>query len=127
MQYFRENEFFYTLKPPLLGENPIDEFLFGLKSGYCEHFASTFAYLMRAADIPARVVVGYLGGDINPYGDYLIVKQYHAHAWVEVFLHSRGWVRVDPTALVAPDRVSMGVAGSLLSADLPDFLAGTGA
>ena len=81
---------------------------------------------MRAADIPARVVVGYLGGEHNPYGNYLIVKQYHAHAWVEVFLDNQGWVRVDPTALVVPERVSLGLADSLLSEDLPDFLVQTG-
>ena len=123
--FFKQNEFFYTLKPPLLGENPVDEFLFGLKSGYCEHFASAFAYLMRAAGIPARVVVGYLGGERNPYGNYLIVKQYHAHAWVEIYMHDQGWIRVDPTALVAPQRVSMGLVDSLLSEDLPGFLSQT--
>jgi transglutaminase-like putative cysteine protease len=126
IQHFKQNEYSYTLKPMLLGENPVDEFLFGTKSGYCEHFASAFAYLMRAADIPARVVVGYLGGARNPYGNYLIIKQYHAHAWVEVFLDNQGWVRVDPTALVVPERVSMGLADSLLSEDLPDFLTQTG-
>ena len=126
IQFFKQNGFSYTLKPPLLGEDPVDEFLFGSKSGYCEHFASAFAYLMRAAGIPARVVVGYLGGERNPYGNYLIVKQYHAHAWVEVFLDNQGWIRVDPTAIVAPERVSMGLADSLLSEDLPDFLVQTG-
>jgi hypothetical protein len=126
IHFFKQNEFSYTLKPPLLGEDPVDDFLFGSKSGYCEHFASAFAYLMRAAGIPARVVIGYLGGERNPYGNYLIVKQYHAHAWVEVFLDNQGWIRVDPTALVAPERVSMGLADSLLSEDLPGFLVQSG-
>jgi len=126
IQFFRQNGFSYTLKPPLLSENPVDDFVFGSKSGYCEHFASAFAYLMRAAGIPARVVVGYLGGERNPYGNYLIVKQYHAHAWVEVFMNHQGWIRVDPTAIVAPERVSLGLADSLLSESLPDFLVQTG-
>ena len=126
IHFFETEGFSYTLKPPLLGEDPVDDFLFGSKSGYCEHFASAFAYLMRAAGIPARVVVGYLGGERNPYGNYLIVKQYHAHAWVEVFLDKQGWLRVDPTALVAPQRVSLGVADAVLQEDLPGFLAQTG-
>jgi hypothetical protein len=122
VQYFKQNGFSYTLEPPLLGENPVDDFIFGEKRGYCEHFASAFAYLMRAAGVPARVVIGYLGGERNPYGDYLIVKQYHAHAWVEIFLDSQGWMRLDPTAIVAPERVSLGLADSLLSENLPQFL-----
>ena len=126
IHFFKQNEFIYTLKPPLLGEDPVDDFLFGSKSGYCEHFTSAFAYLMRAAGIPARVVVGYLGGERNPYGNYLSVKQYHAHAWVEIFLDNQGWIRVDPTALVAPQRVSMGLAESLLPENLPGFLVQTG-
>ena len=126
IHFFRQNKFTYTLKPPLLGEDPVDDFVFGTKSGYCEHFASAFAYLMRAASVPARVVVGYLGGEHNPYGNYLIVKQYHAHAWVEVFIDNQGWIRVDPTAIVAPERVTMGLADSLLSENLPGFLLQTG-
>ncbi len=126
VRYFSQGDFVYTLRPGLLGENPVDGFLFNTRSGYCEHYASAFAYLMRAAGIPARVVVGFLGGDLNPYGNYLIVKQYHAHAWVEVFIDDQGWIRVDPTALVAPERVSMGITGSLATDDLPDFLNQTG-
>ena len=126
IEFFRQNEFSYTLEPPLLGENPVDDFVFGSKSGYCEHFASAFAYLMRAAGIPARIVIGFLGGERNPYGNYLIVKQYHAHAWVEVFLDNQGWVRVDPTAIVAPERVSLGLVESLLPENLPEFLVQTG-
>jgi len=126
IDFFRQNGFSYTLNPPLLGENSVDDFVFGSKSGYCEHFASAFAYIMRAAGIPARIVVGYLGGEHNSYGNYLIVKQYHAHAWVEVFLEKQGWIRVDPTAIVAPERVTLGPADSLLSENLPDFLVQTG-
>jgi len=126
VRYFRRGDFIYTLRPGSLGDHHVDEFLFNTRSGYCEHYASAFTFLMRAAGIPARVVVGFLGGDLNPYGNYLIVKQYHAHAWVEVFINDRGWIRVDPTALVAPERVSMGIAGSLASDDLPDFLNQTG-
>ncbi len=124
--FFSQNSFSYTLNPPPLGENPVDDFVFGSRSGYCEHFASAFAYLMRAAGIPARIVVGYLGGEHNSYGNYLVVKQYHAHAWVEVFMEKQGWIRVDPTAIVAPKRVSLGLADSLLSENLPDFLVQTG-
>ncbi len=126
MRYFRQGDFLYTLRPGLLGENPVDGFLFNTRSGYCEHFASAFTFLMRAAGVPARVVVGFLGGDLNPYGNYLIVKQYHAHAWVEVFINNQGWIRVDPTALVAPERVSLGIIESLATDDLPDFLNRTG-
>ncbi len=126
-RYFSQGDFVYTLKPGLLNENPVDEFLFNTRSGYCEHFASAFTFLMRAAGIPSRIVVGFLGGDLNPYGNYLIVKQYHAHAWVEIFINDQGWIRVDPTVLVVPDRVSTGIVGSLASEDLPDFLNQTGA
>ena len=105
---FRQAPFAYTLEPPLLGAEPVDEFLFGTREGFCEHYASAFAVLMRAAGIPARVVVGYQGGEVNAYGGYLLVRQSHAHAWNEVWLEGQGWVRVDPTAAVAPERVSSG-------------------
>ncbi len=101
-------EFVYTLEPPLLGENSVDEFLFTSKQGFCEHFASSFTVMMRAAGIPARVVVGYQGGELNPYQNYLLVHQFDAHAWTEVWLENRGWVRVDPTAAVAPERIRNG-------------------
>jgi transglutaminase-like putative cysteine protease len=105
---FNQQGFFYTLSPPLLGQHAVDEFLFGTRSGFCEHYASAFAVLMRAAGVPARVVTGYLGGEFNPIGDYLIVRQADAHAWTEVWLRGEGWVRVDPTAVVAPGRVAQG-------------------
>lgn len=103
----------YTLQPPLLGSHPADDFLFETQSGFCEHFASAFVVLMRAAGVPARVVTGYQGGEINPVDGYLVVRQSDAHAWAEVWLAGRGWVRVDPTALAAPERIDDGMASAL--------------
>lgn len=100
-----KREFAYTLETPLPGRNSVDEFLFDQKQGYCEHFSSAFVVLMRAAGIPARVVTGYAGGVRNPLGDYWVVRNMDAHAWAEVWFPGRGWVRVDPTAAVAPERV----------------------
>lgn len=102
-------QFIYTLEPPMLGRAPVDEFLFDTKRGFCEHYASAFVYLMRAAGIPARVVLGYQGGEINTVGNYLIVRQADAHAWAEVWLEGEGWVRTDPTAAVSPDRIERGM------------------
>ncbi|MEO6365653.1 MAG: DUF3488 and transglutaminase-like domain-containing protein [Luteimonas sp.] len=98
-------EFGYTLDTPLPGRHAVDEFLFDQKAGYCEHFSSAFVTLMRAAGVPSRVVTGYVGGYRNPVGDYWIVRNSDAHAWAEVWLQGRGWVRVDPTAAVAPERI----------------------
>ena len=98
-------EFAYTLDVPLAGRNEVDDFLFERKQGYCEHYSSAFVVLMRAAGVPARVVTGYAGGYRNPIGDYWLVLHSDAHAWAEVWLPQRGWVRVDPTAAVAPERV----------------------
>ncbi len=118
LDYFRKQPFFYTLNPPLLtgSKHPMDTFLFETRRGFCENYASAFALLMRAAGIPARVVTGYQGGELNPMGDYLIVRQSDAHAWVEVWLQDRGWVRMDPTAAVSPARIERGVRA--LSAEL---------
>lgn len=113
LRLFREQPFRYTLTPPLLGENSIDEFLFTSRSGFCEHYAGSFVFLMRAAGVPARGVTGYQGGEINLTGNYLLVRQADAHAWAEVWLDARGWVRVDPTAAVAPQRVESGMATAL--------------
>lgn len=113
LQLLREQPFRYTMTPPLLGENAVDEFLFKTRSGFCEHFAGSFVFLMRAAGVPARVVTGYQGGEINPTGNYLLVRQADAHAWAEVWLQGRGWVRIDPTAAVAPQRIESGVANAL--------------
>jgi len=109
LRYFREQPFRYTLAPPLLTENPTAEFLFDTRSGYCEHYASALAVLMRGAGIPARIVTGYLGGEYNPLGNYMILRQLDAHAWTEVWLEGDGWVRVDPTAAVAPQRIELGL------------------
>src|SRR5690606_36582226 len=95
------------------GADAVDEFLFETRKGFCEHFASSFAVLMRAAGIPARVVVGYQGGQYHPDEGYLIVRQYDAHAWTEVWLPGRGWLRVDPTAAVAPERIEISVSDLL--------------
>jgi transglutaminase-like putative cysteine protease len=108
LSIFASEPFVYTITPPLLGRHSVDEFLFETRSGYCEHYSSAFAVLMRAAGIPARIVTGYLGGEINPLGGYLIVRQADAHAWTEVWLEHEGWVRVDPTAAVAPGRIERG-------------------
>lgn len=105
LQYFKEQPFFYTLSPPPLGRESVDEFLFKSRRGFCEHYASSFTFLMRAAGIPARIVAGYQGGEQNPMGDYWIVRQSDAHAWSEVWLQGRGWTRVDPTGAVAPQRI----------------------
>jgi transglutaminase-like putative cysteine protease len=107
--YFRQEEFSYTLRPPVLDDHPIERFLFETRQGFCEHFATAFVYLMRAAGIPARVVTGYQGGIWNPLGKFLEVRQADAHAWSEVWLPDQGWTRIDPTAAVAPSRIDKGV------------------
>lgn len=124
---FREQPFFYTLSPPRLGDQPVDEFLFDTRRGFCEHFASSFVFLMRGAGVPARVVTGYQGGELNPVDNYLVVRQADAHAWAEVWLRGQGWVRVDPTAAVSPLRIEQGVAAALPENDalmLPGIGAG---
>jgi len=105
LQHFRVEDFHYTLSPPVLEENPIENFLFKTRYGFCSHYASAFVYLMRVAHIPARVVTGYQGGEQNTVGDFLEIRQADAHAWAEVWLDNRGWVRVDPTAAIAPERI----------------------
>ncbi|MDE2498368.1 MAG: DUF3488 domain-containing transglutaminase family protein [Xanthomonadaceae bacterium] len=98
---FRDGGFVYDLDAPPLDRNSVDDFLFNTKTGFCEHYASAFTFLMRAAGIPARVVVGYQGGYWNAFAHYLLIRQSDAHAWSEVWLAGRGWVRVDPTAAVS--------------------------
>lgn len=123
LAYFRAEPFSYTLQAPRLGRDSVDEFLFETRSGFCEHYASSFAVLMRAAGIPARIVAGYMGGEKNEFGDYYVIHQADAHAWTEVWLPGEGWVRVDPTAAVSPDRVEQGLRRALRdSGTLPDFL-----
>jgi len=112
IEFYRGSRFEYTLQPPLLGRNSVDEFLFDAKQGFCEHFASSFVFLMRAAGVPARVVTGYQGGDTNPVDGYMVVRQADAHAWAEVWLESSGWTRVDPTAAAIPVRVELGITAA---------------
>jgi transglutaminase-like putative cysteine protease len=122
LRMFHEQPFRYTLQPkPLSGPNRIDEFLFSTRSGFCEHYASAFVFLMRAAGIPAHVVIGYQGGTRNPVDGYYIVRQEDAHAWAEVWLANRGWVRVDPTAAVDPARVDQGLAAALPGEQIPGY------
>jgi hypothetical protein len=109
LRFFRNETFFYTLEPPLLGRDSIDDFIFNTKQGFCEHYASAFVVLMRAMNIPARVVTGYQGGNINLVDGYLEVRQSDAHAWAEVWFDNKGWIRIDPTAAVAPDRIIKGL------------------
>ena len=117
LKMFREQNFVYTLKPPLLGKDPVDQFLFGTKRGFCEHYATSFVYLMRAAGLPARIVTGYQGGELNPNGNYLMVRQSDAHAWAEVWLQGQGWVRIDPTAAVSPARIEQGIGDADVERD----------
>ncbi len=105
--------FRYTLTPAPLGRNAVDDFLFNTREGFCEHYASSFTVLMRSAGIPARVVTGYQGGYWNKLGNYLLVRNSDAHAWTEVWLSGRGWVRADPTAAVRPERVTLGAAAAM--------------
>ncbi|MCK9199673.1 MAG: DUF3488 and DUF4129 domain-containing transglutaminase family protein [Gallionella sp.] len=114
LAYFNRENFSYTLEPPLLtGMNNIDEFLFESREGFCEHYAGSFVFLMRAAHIPARVVTGYQGGEYNEVGGYYIVRQSDAHAWAEVWLSGQGWVRIDPTAAIAPTRIERNLAAAV--------------
>ncbi len=114
LAYFREQNFVYTLRPPLMTGDNVDEFLFGTRQGFCENFASAFTVLMRAAGIPARVVTGYQGGEMNELGNFLTVRQRDAHAWSEVWLGEiEGWTRVDPTGAVAPARIESGMEAAI--------------
>jgi len=118
LAYFRQEPFSYTLQPPLLGEqHPMDEFLFTTRRGFCEHYAAAFVVLMRAAGIPARVVTGYQGGELNPLDQYLVIRQSDAHAWAEVWLPDQGWQRVDPTAAISPARIENGIAAAAPATD----------
>ncbi|MGH8416528.1 MAG: transglutaminase TgpA family protein [Pseudomonas sp.] len=121
LSYFTEQPFHYTLKPPALGANSIDDFLFGSRAGFCAHYAGAMTFVLRAAGIPARIVAGYQGGELNPDGNYISVRQFDAHAWVEYWQPGVGWRSVDPTAAVAPARIEQGLEQAL-SAD-EDFLA----
>jgi transglutaminase-like putative cysteine protease len=117
LRFFREEKFSYTLNPPQLGSNAVDEFLFDTRQGFCEHYAGAYVTLMRAAGIPARVVIGYQGGELNPVDGYLKVRQSDAHAWSEIWLEGKGWKRVDPTAIIAPSRIESGIEAALSETD----------
>ena len=122
LQMFHDQPFRYTLRPGILtGPDSIDEFLFDTRRGFCEHYASAFVFLMRAAGIPAHIVIGYQGGLQNPVDGYYVVRQEDAHAWAEVWLAGRGWVRVDPTAAVDPARVDQGLAAALPGSEVPGY------
>jgi len=119
LMQIREQPFSYTLSPPLYpGRDSFDGFWFDGRAGFCEHYASAFVYMMRSAGIPARLVGGYLGGEVNQVSGYLMVRQYDAHAWAEFYDPQLGWFRVDPTAAVAPERVEQGLTAALSSSDL---------
>ncbi|MCZ7564883.1 MAG: transglutaminase domain-containing protein [Burkholderiales bacterium] len=122
VDFFGRAGFGYTLNPPPLGRESVDDFLFGTKRGFCEHFSSAFAYLMRAAGVPARIVTGYQGGEVNPVDGYVTVRQADAHAWVEVWLGARGWTRVDPTAAAVPLRIESGLAAAIPRGEPLPFL-----
>jgi len=113
LAYFREQPFVYTLTPGTLQGDPIDQFLFETRRGFCEHYAGSFALLMRLAGVPSRVVIGYQGGEKNPHAEHWVVRQSDAHAWTEVWLPELGWWRVDPTAAVAPQRVEQAINHTL--------------
>ncbi len=125
MNRYRQQEYYYTLRPKPLGNtNTIDEFLINSKKGFCAHYAGSFVFLMRAAGIPARIVTGYQGGTWNDKGNFLSIRQYDAHAWTEVWLENKGWIRFDPTQMVAPSRIeknleeAMAEEGSFLEGKL---------
>ncbi len=122
LNIFRTRPFVYTLEPPPLDKDPVDQFLFETRRGFCEHFASSFAVMMRAAGVPTRVVTGYLGGEINPIDGYLVVRQSEAHAWNEVWIRDEGWVRYDPTAAVSPLRIERGLATAVPDTDVQPLL-----
>lgn len=110
LNLFNQDEYYYTLTPPVLTNDRVDQFMFQTKQGYCEHYANAFAVMMRAAGIPSRVVLGYQGGEYNSAGDYFTVYQRNAHAWTEVWIAEQGWVRFDPTAAVSPSRINEGIS-----------------
>ena len=122
LDWFHTEPFVYTLAPPVLEKDPVDGFLFNARRGFCEHYAGAFVVLLRAAGIPARVVTGYQGGEINPNGGYMIVRQSDAHAWTEALLDGQ-WRRLDPTAAVAPSRVERGLGAALPQGEPVPYLA----
>ncbi len=123
LELFRQQPFYYSRTPPALTSNdPVDEFLFTTRRGFCEHYAASFVTLMRAASVPARIVTGYQGGEFNPMGNYLIVRQSNAHAWAEVWLPSQGWVRIDPTAVIPTERIETHIDTQRFQTTIADAL-----
>lgn len=121
LTHFHDQDYHYTLKPQALGADAVDDFLFDSRRGFCAHFAGAMVYVLRVAGIPARLVAGYQGGELNPAGKFITVRQYDAHAWVEYWQPGQGWRSVDPTFAVAPQRIDIGLAEALASDE--DFLA----
>ena len=124
MDYFNQEPFYYTLSPPLMEQNEVDQFLFVHRRGFCEHYASSFVFMMRSVGIPARIVTGYLGGEYLPEEQVVRVLQRDAHAWAEIWVEGQGWIRFDPTAAVAPERIDLGIdemidQGRLLQGQIP--------
>lgn len=126
-RWINQTQFRYTLSPPRLFNNRIDEFLFETKAGFCEHYSSSFTFMLRAAGIPARVVAGYQGGEPSRGGTVWEIRQMDAHAWTEVWLEGQGWIRVDPTAFVAPERVEQGMSAMTQAQGAAMFGDGAGA
>jgi transglutaminase-like putative cysteine protease len=132
LTHLREGGYVYTLSPGTYGQHAVDEFWFDRRAGFCEHFSAAFVVMLRALDVPARIVTGYQGSDPEPVGSYWVVRQSHAHAWAEYWQPGTGWVRVDPTAAVAPERVERsqqlvpppGAVASALAGFSPDLVAG---
>ena len=114
LNFYTKNAFSYTLQPGQLGADAIDDFLFISRKGFCEHYAASYAVLMRAAGLPARLVGGYQGGQWNRIGNFFTVRQSDAHVWCELWFKERGWVRVDPTFTVAPERIDQGLDQALI-------------
>ncbi len=118
LQYIHQQKFYYTLSPPILEEEGIDDFWFNTRRGFCEHYASNLTFIARAAGIPARIVIGYQGGEVNPFNDDFLVRQSDAHAWTEIWLPGQGWKRIDPTAAIDPSRVERDAANGYRQRDL---------
>jgi len=110
LNHFNQQDFYYTLSPTPLSGDTIDQFLFETRRGFCEHYAASFTVLMRAAGVPTRVVTGYQGGEINPINNVLVIRQRDAHAWTEVWIQGKGWIRIDPTAAVSKERIEQGMS-----------------
>jgi transglutaminase-like putative cysteine protease len=120
LRYFRTENFSYTLTPGRYSGDALDQFLFVRRTGFCEHYAGAFASLMRIAGIPARVIIGFHGGEFNALGGYVIVRQCDAHAWCEVWISGQGWARVDPVDAIAPGRIQSGLTSFLESRAIAD-------